>query len=243
MGSSVFDQVIRNFELMVRVNLDMLEMLKEHGNSTEDEEDELDLMGMAMGGQDPQEEEEEEEVEEIEDEEEAMDIMEGMIDGEEVEDCFKEEEGEEEDDEEEEPVMEEEELEEEEEEEKQEVNEPEVEKLPQQGKCKPKKINLIRKGARSKPCQLWTQFPRSHCITRQQLWLWAKQWRRAGEASSLRVLWTLFHQQSGMGAARPPTRHVSNSLFPLRPIFVSFSTNCLVEHVLHVHFLWSSPSL
>uniref|UniRef100_A0A3P9K9T0 Zinc finger protein 462 n=1 Tax=Oryzias latipes TaxID=8090 RepID=A0A3P9K9T0_ORYLA len=126
-------KVIRNFELMVRINLDMLEMLKEHGNSTEDEEDELDLMGMAMGGQDPQEEEEEEEVEEIEDEEEAMDIMEGMIDGEEVEDCFKEEEGEDEDDEEEEPVMEEEELEEEEEEEeKEEVNEPEVEKPAQQ---------------------------------------------------------------------------------------------------------------
>lgn len=87
----VLHQVIRNFELMGRVSLDQLEMMKEHGSGAEEEE-EQELMG--MDGKMP-----------AEDEDEGMEIMENeaeeqrAMDDEELEEVFKEEEGEEEDEE------------------------------------------------------------------------------------------------------------------------------------------------
>lgn len=47
---SSFRQVIRNFELMGRVNLDQLEMIKEQGSSAE-EEDVPEMMEMVVDGE------------------------------------------------------------------------------------------------------------------------------------------------------------------------------------------------
>ncbi|XP_072227493.1 zinc finger protein 462 isoform X2 [Leuresthes tenuis] len=122
-------KVVRNFELMGRVNLDQLEMIKGQGSSTEDEE-EREILEMIVDGEAALEEEEDvEEMEEIEDDNEAMQMMEHMVDdqrdmdGEDLEDNIKEEEveGEEEEEEEE---------EQEEEEEDEEVKEVVEEKLP-----------------------------------------------------------------------------------------------------------------
>lgn len=49
-----------------------------------------------------------------------------------------------------------------------------------------------------------TPFPRSPCVSHRQL-----RSERRGEASPLRVLWPLLHQQPGVGASRPAPRHVS----------------------------------
>ncbi|XP_074546034.1 zinc finger protein 462 isoform X2 [Halichoeres trimaculatus] len=105
-------KVIRNFELMGRVNLDQLEMIKEHESSPEEEEEEVEeeeegeeIMEMCVDGQlaAAVEEEEEEEDEEIEEEEDkGMEMMTNMVDDEEMEDNIKEEEEEEEEGEEEE---------------------------------------------------------------------------------------------------------------------------------------------
>lgn len=62
---------------------------------------------------------------------------------------------------------------------------------------------------------IWTLFPRGPCISYQQQqqqqlraeWCW--------EASSLRVLWTLLHQQPRVGTTCPSTWHVSTIFFPL----------------------------
>ncbi|XP_076019823.1 zinc finger protein 462 [Genypterus blacodes] len=84
-------KVIRNFELMGRVSLDQLEMMKEHGSGAEEDEA-GELMGMGLDGKMP-----------AEDEDEGMEmIMENEaeerrgMDEEELEEVFKEEEGEEE---------------------------------------------------------------------------------------------------------------------------------------------------
>ncbi|XP_029920531.1 zinc finger protein 462 isoform X2 [Myripristis murdjan] len=80
-------KVIRNFELMGRVNLDQLETMKEQGSSAEDEE-EREMMEMVVDGGVP-----------IEEEDEGMEMMENEVeepkemDDEEME--FKEEEAEE----------------------------------------------------------------------------------------------------------------------------------------------------
>lgn len=98
----VSDQVIRNFELMGRVNLDQLEMIKEQGSSAEEEE-ERGMMEMVVDGKVAAVEEEEED---DEDEDEGMVIMQNIVedqremDDEEIEDNIKEEEEEEEDEEE-----------------------------------------------------------------------------------------------------------------------------------------------
>ncbi|XP_042365772.1 zinc finger protein 462 [Plectropomus leopardus] len=90
-------KVIRNFELMGRVNLDQLEMIKGQESSAE-EEDEREIMEMVVDGKVAAEEEE--------DDDEEMEMMENMVeeqrdmDDEEIEDNIKEE-VEEEDDEEE----------------------------------------------------------------------------------------------------------------------------------------------
>uniref|UniRef100_UPI0037E96F80 zinc finger protein 462 isoform X2 n=1 Tax=Semicossyphus pulcher TaxID=241346 RepID=UPI0037E96F80 len=97
-------KVIRNFELMGRVNLDQLEMIKELGSSAEEEEEE------------EEDEEEEEEMMEMvadgtlaaaveDDEDEGMDMMENIVkeqrelDDEDIEDNIKQEEEEEEEEE------------------------------------------------------------------------------------------------------------------------------------------------
>ncbi|XP_028272946.1 zinc finger protein 462 [Parambassis ranga] len=94
-------KVIRNFELMGRVNLDQLEMIKEQGSSAEEEE-ERQIIEMVVDQKEAleEEEEEEEEVEEEEEEEEdndddeRMEIMEGQVemDSPELEDNIKDEE-------------------------------------------------------------------------------------------------------------------------------------------------------
>nr|XP_019937597.1 PREDICTED: zinc finger protein 462 [Paralichthys olivaceus]XP_019937598.1 PREDICTED: zinc finger protein 462 [Paralichthys olivaceus] len=92
-------KVIRNFELMGRVNLDQLEMIKEQGSSAEEEE-ERDMMQMVMDG-DLAAEEEEDEL----DDDERLEIMENLMaeqrvmDDDEMEDNIKEEEEEEEEEE------------------------------------------------------------------------------------------------------------------------------------------------
>ncbi|XP_047425031.1 zinc finger protein 462 isoform X2 [Mugil cephalus] len=122
-------KVIRNFELMGRVNLDQLQMIKERGSSAEEDEA-REIMEMVADGKEALEDEEEEEEEE-EDDDERMEIIENIgedqrdMDDEEMDDNIKEEEedvGEEEE--------EEEEVEEEEEEE--EVKAVEEEKPPLQ---------------------------------------------------------------------------------------------------------------
>ncbi|XP_056258698.1 zinc finger protein 462 isoform X1 [Seriola aureovittata] len=92
-------KVIRNFELMGRVNLDQLEMIKEHGSSAEEEE-EREMIEMVVDGKVPTEEEE--------DDDEGMELMENIVheqrevDDEEIGDNIKEEEEDEEEEEEEE---------------------------------------------------------------------------------------------------------------------------------------------
>ncbi|KAM9338002.1 zinc finger protein 462 [Symphorus nematophorus] len=89
-------KVIRNFELMGRVNLDQLDMLKEQGSSAEEDEDEREMMEMVEGGNFATAEEEEEA------EDDGMDMMGNMVqehremDDEEIVDNIKEEEEEEE---------------------------------------------------------------------------------------------------------------------------------------------------
>ncbi|XP_044188700.1 zinc finger protein 462 [Thunnus albacares] len=89
-------KVIRNFELMGRVNLDQLEMIKGQGSSTEDEE-EREIMDLVVDGKVAAEEEEEED--------EGMEITENMmeeqreVDDEEIDNNIKEEEEEEEEEE------------------------------------------------------------------------------------------------------------------------------------------------
>lgn len=68
------DQVIRNFELMGRVNLDQLELIKDQGSSCE-EEDERDVMEMAENENVARPEDAEEEEEGQEEEREAMESM------------------------------------------------------------------------------------------------------------------------------------------------------------------------
>ncbi|XP_034457802.1 LOW QUALITY PROTEIN: zinc finger protein 462 [Hippoglossus hippoglossus] len=88
-------KVIRNFELMGRVNLDQLEMIKEQGSSAEEEE-ERDMMRMVVDGDLAAEEEDE-----LYDDE-GLEIMENLMaeqrvmDDDEMEDNIKEEEEEEE---------------------------------------------------------------------------------------------------------------------------------------------------
>ncbi|XP_029371137.1 zinc finger protein 462 isoform X2 [Echeneis naucrates] len=97
-------KVIRNFELMGRVNLDQLEMIKGQGSSAEEEE-EREMMEMVIDGKLGTEEEEDDD-----DNNEGMEIMGNIVDeqrgveDEEVEDNIKEEEEEEEEDEEDEEV-------------------------------------------------------------------------------------------------------------------------------------------
>ncbi|XP_029300119.1 LOW QUALITY PROTEIN: zinc finger protein 462 [Cottoperca gobio] len=85
-------KVIRNFELMGRVNLDQLEKIKEQGSSAEEEEA-REIMEMVRDGKVA-----------AEDEDEGMEIMENMLeeqremDDEEIEDNIKEEEEEEDED-------------------------------------------------------------------------------------------------------------------------------------------------
>ncbi|XP_068429439.1 zinc finger protein 462 [Clinocottus analis] len=92
-------KVIRNFELMGRVNLDQLEMIKEQGSS-EEEEEEREMMEMVGEGKVAAREDEDEE------DEEGMEVVGNMaeeqreIDDEEIDDHFKEEDEEEEDEEE-----------------------------------------------------------------------------------------------------------------------------------------------
>ncbi|XP_037835200.1 zinc finger protein 462 isoform X2 [Kryptolebias marmoratus] len=128
-------KVIRNFELMGRVNLDQLEMIQEQESSTDEEED-REMMEMVVDGQATLEEEDDdddgddEEEEELEDDDEGMEILEnleddqGEMDGKDMEEDIKEEERE---------MEEEEEQEEEEEEgEEEEVKEVLMEKPAQQ---------------------------------------------------------------------------------------------------------------
>nr|XP_046230341.1 zinc finger protein 462 [Scatophagus argus]XP_046230342.1 zinc finger protein 462 [Scatophagus argus]XP_046230343.1 zinc finger protein 462 [Scatophagus argus]XP_046230344.1 zinc finger protein 462 [Scatophagus argus]XP_046230345.1 zinc finger protein 462 [Scatophagus argus]XP_046230346.1 zinc finger protein 462 [Scatophagus argus]XP_046230347.1 zinc finger protein 462 [Scatophagus argus] len=102
-------KVIRNFELMGRVNLDQLEMIKDQESSAEEEEEremmEMEMLGgekvAATGG-------EVEEEEDDEDDDEGMEMMESIVQeqremgDEEMEDNIKEEEEEEEEEDEEE---------------------------------------------------------------------------------------------------------------------------------------------
>ncbi|XP_040054540.2 zinc finger protein 462 [Gasterosteus aculeatus] len=92
-------KVIRNFELMGRVNLEQLEMIKERGSSAEEEEEEeREMMMMELVGDGKEAAHEDED-------DEGMEIMENMVeeqretDDEEIEDHFKEEEEEEEEEE------------------------------------------------------------------------------------------------------------------------------------------------
>uniref|UniRef100_A0A3Q1GXC4 Zinc finger protein 462 n=1 Tax=Acanthochromis polyacanthus TaxID=80966 RepID=A0A3Q1GXC4_9TELE len=91
-------KVIRNFELMGRVNLDQLEMLQEQGSSAEEDE-ERDMMEMVADENVALEEEEEEEED---DDDEGMEIMENLVedqremDGDEMDDSIRDEEEEEE---------------------------------------------------------------------------------------------------------------------------------------------------
>uniref|UniRef100_UPI003AADFD9B zinc finger protein 462 isoform X2 n=1 Tax=Centroberyx gerrardi TaxID=166262 RepID=UPI003AADFD9B len=88
-------KVVRNFELMGRVNLDQLEMMKEHGSSAEEEE-EREMIEMVVDGRVAMEEEDE-----------GMDMMENEVeeqremDDEDLVEEFKQEEVEEEEEEEE----------------------------------------------------------------------------------------------------------------------------------------------
>ncbi|TKS84373.1 Zinc finger protein 462 [Collichthys lucidus] len=102
------DLVIRNFELMGRVNLDQLEMIKEQQGSSAEEEEDRELVEMVEGAKVAAAEEEEEE----DDDDVGMEMMEDMaeeqreMDDEEMEDNIKEEEEEEEEEEDEEEVKE-----------------------------------------------------------------------------------------------------------------------------------------
>ncbi|TMS08581.1 Zinc finger protein 462 [Larimichthys crocea] len=101
-------KVIRNFELMGRVNLDQLEMIKEQQGSSAEEEEDRELVEMVEGAKVAAAEEEEEE----DDDDVGMEMMEDMaeerreMDYEEMEDNIKEEEEEEEEEEDEEEVKE-----------------------------------------------------------------------------------------------------------------------------------------
>nr|XP_015798317.2 zinc finger protein 462 isoform X1 [Nothobranchius furzeri]XP_054600389.1 zinc finger protein 462 isoform X1 [Nothobranchius furzeri] len=134
-------KVIRNFELMGRVNLDQLEMVNEQGSSTDDEE-EQGIMEIVEDGQASLEEEEEEEEQEeeelVDDDDDGMEIIENMeddqeeMDGKDIEDDIREEDNEGEEEEEQEEEEEEQEEEEEEVEQEQEVKEVVQEKSPTQ---------------------------------------------------------------------------------------------------------------
>ncbi|KAG8010759.1 hypothetical protein GBF38_009957 [Nibea albiflora] len=101
-------KVIRNFELMGRVNLDQLEMIKEQQGSSAEEEEDREIVEMVEGAKVAAAEEEEEE----DDDDVRMEMMEHMaeerreMDDEEMEDNIKEEEEEEEELEDEEEVKE-----------------------------------------------------------------------------------------------------------------------------------------
>ncbi|XP_043952466.1 zinc finger protein 462 isoform X1 [Gambusia affinis] len=74
-------KVIRNFELMGRVNLDQLEMLNEQESSAEEEAESEILEMVADGEATMQGEEEEEEDDEVDDDDdEGMEIIENMVD-------------------------------------------------------------------------------------------------------------------------------------------------------------------
>ncbi|KAM3599929.1 uncharacterized protein V6R79_014030 [Siganus canaliculatus] len=104
-------KVIRNFELMGRVNLDQLEMLKDQGSSAEEEED-REMMGMVTAERVAAAQDEEEEEEEEDDDDGGMEMMANMVqeqsamDDREIEDNIREEEEEEMEEEEEEEVKE-----------------------------------------------------------------------------------------------------------------------------------------
>ena len=93
----VCDQVIRNFELMGRVNLDQLELIKDRESSCE-EEDGGDMMEMvgdeSVARTEDEEDEEDEEEEEEEEEQEVMASIQGEkeMDEEEMEGMKEEEE-------------------------------------------------------------------------------------------------------------------------------------------------------
>lgn len=76
-------KVIRNFELMGRVNLDQLDMIKDQGSSAEEEEEEeeRETMEMVSDGKVALEEEEEEAEEENDDNDVGMEIIENMVEG------------------------------------------------------------------------------------------------------------------------------------------------------------------
>ncbi|XP_012724428.2 zinc finger protein 462 isoform X1 [Fundulus heteroclitus] len=130
-------KVIRNFELMGRVNLDQLEMIKEEESSAEEDE-ESEILAMVVDGESSKQEEddEEEEEEEDDDEDDGMQIVETMVhDQEEMDDkdaevnIKEENEGVEEEEQEEEELQEDEEEEEEEGEEEEEEEEQEVKEV------------------------------------------------------------------------------------------------------------------
>lgn len=74
-------KVIRNFELMGRVNLDQLDMIKDQGSSAEEEEEERETMEMVSDGKVALEEEEEEAEEENDDNDVGMEIIENVVEG------------------------------------------------------------------------------------------------------------------------------------------------------------------
>lgn len=126
----VSHQVIRNFELMGRVDLDQLELIKDQVSSGEEDE-EHEMMEMGLDGKEASAEDEEEEEEEEEyEEEEGIEMMRsleqqgGEMDVEEGGDSVREEEEEEAA------------LAEEEEEDEGEVQEMEEERHAPKGKCK-----------------------------------------------------------------------------------------------------------
>ncbi|XP_058474129.1 zinc finger protein 462 isoform X1 [Solea solea] len=119
-------KVIRNFELMGRVNLDQLEMIKERGSSAEEEE-EREMMQMMVDEKDAAEEEEEEEDIDEDDDYEGMEMLENTVDDRRDMDYEMREDN----------IKEEEEDEEEAEEEVEEVKEMDEERAGQQDLCFP----------------------------------------------------------------------------------------------------------
>lgn len=197
------DQVIRNFELMGRVNLDQLELIKDQESSCE-EEDERDVMEMAENENvaRPEDAEEDEEGQE-----EERDVMESM----------QEERG-----------MDDEEMEgfgEEAEEQEEEVNEEVAEERhPLQGRPIGNLIiySIFLLSSTSWNWQfIQTLFPRSPWVSHQHL----RSERRG--AAPLRVLRPLLHQQPGVGTSRPAPRHVSVFAHRTRRsgLFSGLSTN------------------
>lgn len=92
----VSDQVIRNFELMGRVNLDQLEMIKEQGSSAEEEEarEIIEMVrGRKIAAEDEDEDEDMDMMENMEEEQREMDddVMEGNIKEEEEDELEDEE--------------------------------------------------------------------------------------------------------------------------------------------------------